>query len=432
MLDKEMFNDNEVKDVPTVSFRLILIYIIPILTVFPNLKNIVSIVVLVLLISLWNRDELFYAFPAILYFYLQLTIGNLSLCRCYSILVLLRVIVNRNILKEPYKKRVLCVVVCIMYSILVVFSVNMRKSLFIIVDILFIWVFVAELESRSIKERFWKYFIYAALGSSVYGIINGATYVANEMLNGKYSMVQRYLATFNDPNYTGFFINIAILICFAKFNELENKILAYISIGILYFTLLRTISTTAIICNLLLLLLFFILKKNKKVTKVLGAILLIVFGLYILLSYAYLNSDTTTGIFLERITEKLSSFRMGDYNSFTTGRTTTMRFHLDFYWNQNSILKILFGGNGMSSAYMDTRFFTSAAHNEYIDCLLCVGIIGFLLTYGIEIGRLVRKIYQARYDDVDLAAVLVKVGYLLYCFTLTVFLDFRFMFFLLL
>ena len=72
---------------------------------------------------------------------------------------------------------------------------------------------------------------------------------------------------------------------------------------------------------------------------------------------------------------------------------------------------------------------SGVAHNEYIDLLLNVGLVGTALMLGFFFTSYLTYIKRYRQDrqDHDLCIVMLKTTWILYAFTLTLFLDYRFM-----
>ena len=193
--------------------------------------------------------------------------------------------------------------------------------------------------------------------------------------------------------------------------------------------LLSSLSITAVIANILLWCIYFLLSSNKRLGMILIglAICAAAFALYARLSE---SGDTTSflGQLALRINEKINALLSGDMNSFTTNRTSLTRSHIDLFLQQ-PLWRQLIGLNPVCPAYRDETVFSTVAHNEYVDWLHNIGIIGTLgmLTF------LALSLYNAYADyteeniDINLFLVMLKCIWVLYAFTLTLFMDPKFM-----
>ena len=91
----------------------------------------------------------------------------------------------------------------------------------------------------------------------------------------------------------------------------------------------------------------------------------------------------------------------------------------------------MFGGRAVNSYYIDVEPGANfSAHNEYIDMLLNVGVVGWVIMYGFVIINAIRKAIAVRREKEQtlLCRTMMNLAWLYYVATLTVFLDFRYMF----
>jgi O-antigen ligase len=90
---------------------------------------------------------------------------------------------------------------------------------------------------------------------------------------------------------------------------------------------------------------------------------------------------------------------------------------------------MLFGMNAASTLKTNLDGFTYAAHNEYIDLLLNIGVLGAIIYLGAILLRSYNMFIGVRRDgDAYCGCIfMMKVIWLCYAFTLTMFGDFRFM-----
>jgi hypothetical protein len=113
-----------------------------------------------------------------------------------------------------------------------------------------------------------------------------------------------------------------------------------------------------------------------------------------------------------------------DFHYFTKTKTLCRIFSSKAVKNA-----LIFGGNIVNTK-MQVQF-NEAAHNEYIDMLLNIGIIGtgILLMYiAIDIFINIGKAWRKQ-SEIAMFRVMSKLVWLLYAMTLTVFLDYRFFMF---
>ena len=102
---------------------------------------------------------------------------------------------------------------------------------------------------------------------------------------------------------------------------------------------------------------------------------------------------------------------------------------MEFFLDQ-PLMKQFIGGTSVNLYYLDPRLNT-AAHNEYVDLLLNVGILGTLIMLLYFFTGMVKnnmrflKTGNTRY----LFLFTLKIIWCFYAFTLTMFLDYRFVLF---
>jgi O-antigen ligase len=83
----------------------------------------------------------------------------------------------------------------------------------------------------------------------------------------------------------------------------------------------------------------------------------------------------------QRLSAKWSEFVSEDYSSLTSWRTDIWKEHFEYFLNQN-IFNILFGGNVVTNiqrVWLGNIVHKGVSHQEYLDLLLNVGILGFLI-----------------------------------------------------
>jgi O-antigen ligase len=195
----------------------------------------------------------------------------------------------------------------------------------------------------------------------------------------------------------------------------------------LYAMIMTTLSITAIVVNIALWLFYLVMMKKLKWWSVF-VIVLVVAICVSLFNYGLENPDAPIlGDFSARVNEKLGDLERGDMGDFTTNRTDHAAEHFNYYADL-PVLNLLLGGVPVNTRYIDSHF-DAVAHNEYIDMLLNVGLVGAIVMFAYFIFNMVTyyKKYRASGDDKFLFLVMGKAVWAFYAASLTVFLDFRFM-----
>ena len=90
---------------------------------------------------------------------------------------------------------------------------------------------------------------------------------------------------------------------------------------------------------------------------------------------------------------------------------------------------MLIGFNAASAIKTDLDGMKEAAHNEYIDLLLNVGIIGTIIMIVVILMRTLYYVrnYKKSGDEYSACMFMCKMVWFLYACTLTMFGDYRFM-----
>ena len=382
--------------------------------------------------SLLDNDDYLLCLPILIFFYQQMTIGSISVFRLYTIAYFLRFIYAPKHDYNELKHYSLQAFIGLFFSVFVICPRELQRGCFICLDIISIWFITSEIRAKKISTRLLRWIVNAAIVSCFYGYFSHDAIILNEAINGTVYVMERYMGSFNDPNYASLFINIGIIICIANPECFRTKMARYCSLILLTLGLAATISMTGIITLTIILLVFFVLKHNFK--GILGIIAIICVLVIISTYYRDINPDGVLGQLYNRIVSKIGYLSNNDYDGFSTDRTSLAIKHWHYFWDQGNGLSILFGGNPISAAYTDRLVINKAAHNEYVDLLLSIGIVGwiaymgsYLYMYIKDITRL--KLYKSSeiYNEKN-SLILIRFCYLLYGFTLTMFLDHRFLF----
>lgn len=415
------------------TVAIVLLYAIPIATAQNGLcQGVASIAELTILLLTVRRDEFIYAFPIVLFFYTKLVVFNfISIYRIYTIIYIIRsIILQTHYQKRSCMRRLIPYCVIVLYILFVISIRSPQLGVNCFIDFTFLFLFTSEIERRTHQGALVDCLVLAGVSSGIYGILSGASMDVGQSLDGAYYDVTRYLCSFEDVNYAGFFLNVA-LICALSAESDTLKRAKPLIVVFLYYSIIRTGSTTAYICNVVAVIAFICLRYRTRGVK---AILLITSMLILLitlynLSLNYLDNDFLNTIAL-RVNDKLNSLQEGDIDRFTTLRTALSREHINYFISLESLPALLFGGHAVAAPLLDTQIFSGMAHNEYIDLLLNVGLFGAVLLGGACV------LYTCKFfvgavsgDSLARTSFLIKILLIMYAGTITIFLDSRFYFF---
>ncbi len=402
---------------------LIMFYVLPVFTYTSGLIETMALGLMpIILVFLFFYDEYYLALPILLFFYMQLVLpGGIVLFRVYSLLLLLKVIKKAIPLDLT---SLLPFLVITLYSVVAIFPHSIRLAVFLIFDMIFLLYYIRSyLMNRERFRSFFRYYVLAALAATVFGLLRMAGQLSTAVfVDGQWVYVTRFIATYNDPNYLGFFYNIAIfsLISLRLFRRvwLQRLLLA-----IMYLALIATLSTTAILCNVGGIVLFLLLTKRITLKTVVTLALL---SQGVLFLY---NAALTRPIFLLsdaalKVKSKLMEVDLGNFSSFSSQRTDLWADHLE-YFREQSNFRMFFGGNVINAYVLDESTFSAVSHQEFIDMLLNFGLLGtmiMILAFLIRSGRILRSLYHKKQNGgEEVAVLLMKYVWVFYAFGLTMF-----------
>lgn len=372
---------------------------------------------------------LYLAVPVMVFYHSQLgIIAGISAFRLFTFLFF-AVMLYQQKDKISLKKTIpLCIIV--LYDLLVLSQYNVRMAVFNIFDHICIWMIVVFVfNSKEKIVRFFHIYHISMISAFITGLITSNSESQNTVIANQVVEMTRFNATFEDPNYMGFFYIIGIFAMVTL--KMYSKRMRFLLAVLFYIMIMFGMSVTAVVVSIFLWVLYFVVTKRLTVKAVLltALILCVVFQAY---SFALQNPDAPViGSFALRIDQKIESILEGDVDDFTTERSSLSAKHMEFFQDQ-TIFKKLFGGN-----IINTRMkiqLKGVAHNEYIDLLLNVGILGtaiFLVYLVIDLLLNLKNAWKYQ-SELSMFSVMSKFVWILYAMTLTVFLDYRFfMFFLL-
>ena len=428
MTKEHAFKENN-KKLPFYSSRLLLIILLCALATGILPQKILSCIILGACFLLFGTKQIYLAFPVMLFYYAPLgQLAGMSVYRYFSIIFLLIAFCEAKNLKIQ-KKHILPFFIFVVYCVIVVSPDGIRRAVFAIVDVFCVLVLINHyLKKQGNLRRFFAVYAITAICSFITGLVTGGYQDGYQILDGQLVELIRYIATFEDPNYMGFFFTIAV------FSLLSLKVfhskLRIAFILILYAMMFSTLSITMIVVNVILwpIYLFFAKKLNLKTFLVILVILAILASLY------FFGISTpefpVLGNLSLRIQDKLESLFQNDFESVTTGRTGLTLQHWEYFKSQ-SVFKMLVGMNAASTIKTSLGEIKLAAHNEYVDLLLNIGILGTLLYFVFFFSRTVQclHLYKKEGDSAAFCIFMAKCVWLMYGLALTMFGDYRFMFF---
>lgn len=415
---------NEMKTRKKLNISWIVVTIMFMIAACTGVVNLVVLTIGVIICFgiLMLYDKLYLAFPFVLFYNAMYgTAIGLSVMRIFTFFVLCNIFLHP---KKKYKIRQKTAIILMIFALYIAVvmtpNIGIFSSLFIFMDILCCFVIVSDIKEKpNALKDFFKVYTLICLISYFSGILAG------NYLEKEYTF-SRFNGTFEDPNYMGFFFTIGVwaLICLKLFDKWTR----YSLVVILYVMMLSTISITAILVNIVVWMFYLVIMKKLKLKSV-GVTLIIVFMVVSLYNYGLRNPDAKViGAFSQKIENSFNSFLLGDIGDATTGRTVLAAEHMA-YFGSSTIFNIMFGGIPSNSRFIhpDLRV---AAHNEYVDMLLNVGIVGTIAMLGYFISTLVKywKKHKENQEDEYLFYIMGKNVWLLYAMTLTIFLDYRFLF----
>lgn len=393
-------------------------------------QTFLSFVIVVCMLALFLMDELYLAFPFLLFYnsFYGLFLG-VSLFRIFSILMIFACVLKLQVNKPLDIKYFWPIFVYFVYLLAVMSSFSVTRAIYVFIDVICCVLLVTgDIKKDEEKlKAFFTIYVFVALAAYLTGTISGNELEQVERPGFQIVEYSRFMATFEDPNYMGFFYTIAVFAVFTL--KLFKPLWRVLIIIILNIMMLTSLSITAIIVNVVLWLIYLVVSKKMNIRALIGIILVVFLAIA---AYNYglgAGKDSFLGNLVYRIQDKLQELEKNNIGAVTTGRSDLTAHHFEVYKSQ-PFFKILFGGM-MANVYYFDPVLTGAAHNEYVDMLLNIGLIGAIVMLGFLIYNLVGyyKKYKQKGEERYIFLFMIKTVWILYAFTLTIFLDYRFMFF---
>lgn len=398
-------------------------------------KSVIAISGVILCLLLTLNDNLYLAMPIMIFYYYCLPFGvlfGISVYRWYTFIYIFYTIYKRfkktgKIIGVIKYNKIIPILIYYFFCVFAIAFSDLRRGIFAFLDVIVILIFIEdELSDNNRLKKFFAVWAVTSIFSYFTGMMLNNTENYLELINNSYLSITRNNATFEDPNYMGFFYTITAfsVIILKPFKKIPNIIL----VVTIYVMLFSSLSMSAIIINVIIWIIYFLLSKNKKIWKFLIALAICAL-LVILYNQALQNGDPSR-IFVQlalRIHEKINSLFAGNTVAFTTNRSSLAGAHLELFLQQPLWRKLI--GLNPSIPLLKNEMFTNVAHNEYIDWLHNIGIIGtvLMLIYLVLSVHRTYKNYKEEQTKINFFVLMLKFIWVLYSFTLTVFMDPRFM-----
>ena len=403
---------------------------------FPSLTTIISAVLALCVLVLIRNDD-FYALAAVfLLFSDQFVLGQSSpVYRIFSYLILIKFIIELP--KARFKTLYFPILaVLIVYSLFAMGgSVSMRWGLNLVADVMVSYFIILRIRNHhSLFERFLILYVLCAILAGLYGVTAGKMV---EYDVGRASVrsesIFRYYGTVGDPNYVGFFYNIAIafVLCGKSFRKWYVK--AVLLVPLYYFMLIAN-SMTTFLCNIILIILYIIIRYRKKAPPILGAIAFL--GVLLLIAILTVPALEHISVFNNikiRVNEQFRYLRSGRMDMATSDRTVLWSYFWDYFQHQSTMGK-LFGGNIITSYHTLDTFTYKACHMVYLQALLDFGILGAVIFVGTILIKAVHNFFRALTDNSERVGeyrilFLVTFVWIFFGLSIDMLIDWRFMFF---
>ena len=362
---------------------LAVFYLLPLLGVIKeSCFALVSLLLLVLIAYFAFTEHFFSLYPLLFFFYEYLVgPGNIVVYRAYTLVFIARFAFlavltflrgGKLYFSIPRSALLLSLFLCLAVGA----SGGWISPLGSVIDLVFTFCYFSGMREESGEERryseFCVFFVIAAMLSAVSGFFLGDA-ISSLLVGG---IDDRYTATLEDPNYLGFYLNVAIAIVLLH-PFFKNLLLKLPCLAVLYVALVASASITGILCNAVTLLFCFVclIIMRKMDMKKLGSVLLCGAGAGTLCVIATKKSWGSFSQTALRILEKAENVIVGDLSELTTNRVDLWQRHLRLYFEQPYVNQ-LFGGTFSSALGVNKDIFKYATHQEFISVMLTLGLVG--------------------------------------------------------
>lgn len=395
--------------------------VIVLLYIVTAISYVVDIPIAALLILVYSvivpAKKMVNVLPLILFFYSYLTIPviNLSVFVPFGVIFIIKLLFAYKI--QVSVLEILFIFVNTIYCLFVMFPLSPIKAGSGLIGVLFVLSFSKILKEDNDKKSFFYHYGIAAILAMVLSWAWKSQVIDYMEVNGQTSTYFRFLSTFTDPNYAGFFYSIgmwAVILLKPYKSKIVNLAIAFL----LGLAVLFTVSVTAIVVVAITCMVYIVLRGNKKIAKAI-IVLFVVFTLtFAFLSYASVNDVPYISDLAVRLASKYNAVVAGNMGEVTTNRTNLMEKSIVYFSDYNFFSK-LFGGTCSTAIFTDGRIII---HNEYLTLLINIGIIGTLIYVLFCAKKIILD-----FKNHDTFSIVKKSIVISYGFTLTFFMDFRFL-----
>ena len=338
------------------------------------------------------------------------------------LLLCIDAIMKRRILLD--KARAIEGIVCVLFLIGVLTQYKGFSVLSYIPVLLYFMVLWRELEDNQSKCRlFYAMYVISMMISILVGLISGTTTTEIALIGSGNMELSRFYATFVDPNYAGLFINAAICMCIGV--NLFHRFIRIPILIVLYAALFMTSSMTALLCNIMIIGYIALYKYGFKLKYVLPGTIVLMIVVFVFASGIYTKIDLVNSVITRGQLKFRALFVENNMAAFTSGRTGLTQAHWDFLVTKGTLVNWLFGGIPATALYCSELIGGYAAHLEYLDLILNVGVVGMSVYLGSILYRFNKalRLRKETNSDFDITRCGLFLNYLVCGFSLSLFME---------
>ena len=444
--EKKELND-EIKEKPKGLFRQlftfhnILIFIgwitCALCGAFPD-QNLILSGILLLCVVLSIRNDSFYAYGALfMYFREFMLLGDSTVYRVYSYLLLVKVLLDFKNLKLRMGAMV-SLVVYLIFCFFGIGNLSFRTGMQSALDVVVVYLILAKiLADDDLMRLYIITFLLGGVASGIFGWTTDASVNVDVGLGATTEITRVYGALY-DANYAGYYYTLCIV---AAMMVKGLKWWMRAAFGVFFLiVLLETGSLSGLLICLVALVVVTVIRYRTKAVP--GLILLFVcLGIFGVIAWnvPFIRNIESVSNIITRISERMLYLGMGQWDRLTTGRYDLWQT-ATAYFNQQDAMGKMFGGNVITTVMTDDSIFHSdfACHQMYLQSLLCFGIAGTVVIFSsiaaILVYRIVgffKKGYSQENSDIKMIQISFMLMALLFGLSVDFFVDWRFLFFLL-
>lgn len=405
---------------------------------FIQYQRYLAILLLGCAVCVFDRRSFYLFAPIFLFFQVQFYVtGTNTAFRFYSILVIGKAVLE---LKELRLRGLIlpAFLVVLTHVLLCLMDRSASLGFSAALDLAVVLIVVCRVpEDKATFRKFFLVLGLAGLCSGAYGYLTHNFGSVSLGRAGVYSsQLERFMLTFIDPNYAGFFVNIAFFSILCIRRPLKWWMRLPVLGALLYFLLL-TSSVTNFACFGLCTCAYVVLRWPKKSPLLLlGLLAALAAAVYAIVYVDFIGNISALSGIKTRLEDLLRNFTSGDVDSMSSGRSELWAHYFNYFQGQDLLHKLI-GGNVLTPNWLGdemTKAVGMVSHLAYLQALLQYGILGALIIFGTQAAWTVYHglkflMYQQRDDDADVwrAYILCKIAMLLFATSVDIFPDWRFM-----